>query len=312
MRPVHDRMPLIRERPSRWPPRRTRILAPERVPSYRSTSRAGARLRTMLIRCILRRSSAAGHGSSDMDEQQRTIILAAITSFKDWSNILLVTTTGALAWVSTTKGILNRCCFRLCLVLFAVSIVFGIATLSLITIITEHYATLKSLPGPRAAASGKSTFPPTTLVAENLTNQDDTKENKLSFYEVLPPFTLFSKSYVPFFDNDSIYIKGVCLPQHLFFLAGIIVYAFAAKRTEEEKPASPIVLQLSDKETKTTIDQLGQQMQQSAIDKARDVAIKTVEEKGKSKNTMFWLAVLVAVTGVISIAVQSLVIWLKA
>jgi len=67
---------------------------------------------------------------------EKAEILSALSSFKDWSNYLLVTTVAALGWVATSHepgGILRA----LIIGFLGSSIVFGIFTLALIPLVTE-------------------------------------------------------------------------------------------------------------------------------------------------------------------------------
>jgi hypothetical protein len=111
-----------------------------------------------------------------IDQKQK-----ALDAFKDWSNYLLVTTVAALGWTTAKDG----ACFSsvgirdVCILLFALSIVFAILTLAL-----------------------------TPLTGENL------KEDK-SIYEVCWE-GWFKGRYR---------LMDLCLPQHVLFLLGIIVYS---------------------------------------------------------------------------------------
>jgi hypothetical protein len=78
-------------------------------------------------------------------DQRSSAMAAAIGSFKDWSNYLLVTTVAALGWVanssapsggsvSTSSGILGL----LEVAFLAGSAIFGILTLSLVPIVTQN------------------------------------------------------------------------------------------------------------------------------------------------------------------------------
>src|SRR6266851_4301513 len=62
--------------------------------------------------------------------------LAALTSFKDFTNYLLVTTVAATGWVAT-QGSVAGWLRGACTVLFALSAIFGIFTLALIPPVAE-------------------------------------------------------------------------------------------------------------------------------------------------------------------------------
>jgi len=115
-------------------------------------------------------------------------LLKALDSFKDWSNYLLVTTVAALGWVSTKDAGELAGHWKLPRIwAFALSVVFGIFTLALV----PH-------------------------IAEQLTSGDS------SIYAVRASFHLFI-----FFGEDKPWVSltWVCFPQHILFLAGIILYA---------------------------------------------------------------------------------------
>ena len=60
---------------------------------------------------------------------------AAIASFKDWTNYLLVTTVAALGWVSTQPSDLLA---KICSGCLALSIIAGIFTLAMVPLVTER------------------------------------------------------------------------------------------------------------------------------------------------------------------------------
>jgi len=122
-----------------------------------------------------------------MDKIQQQ--LTALGSFKDWSNYLLVTTVAALGWVAKPDHA-NICPLSLRIVVgcFGLSVVFAILTLALI---------------PHIAVG-------------------ITAETK-SFYDVRPlvrRFWLFGRK-VP------VRLIWACGPQHVLFLAGIVIFTIA-------------------------------------------------------------------------------------
>lgn len=135
-----------------------------------------------------------------MNEAQREFALAAIDHFETWSNVLLVATTGALGWVSTSKDIrIKPSAYYSSVYLFALSIMFGIFTLALIPLVTEGFL----------AQFAKLESPP-------------------SFYNVEAEFNL------PWSGQTRMKIKCVCFPQHYLFLAGILVYSLGVRATQGE------------------------------------------------------------------------------
>jgi hypothetical protein len=137
-----------------------------------------------------------------MNTQQQEFFLAALSHFKDWSNILLVTTTAALGWVSTRQGNILKTTYYLSVWFLAISIVFGIFTLGFIPVVTEQFPYI----------AGQANPPP-------------------SFYQVRPAFFLGE------WEVSSFSIKHFCFLQHLFFLIGILTYAFGSRFKGEAKPA---------------------------------------------------------------------------
>ena len=110
--------------------------------------------------------------------------LAALNSFKDWSNYLLVTTVAALGWVVKYPTEFGRAWI---IGFLGSSIVFGIFTLALIPLVAE------------GVTAGKS------------------------FYDVKGKFKLLFL-WGP---ERTVRLKAVCWPQHVLFLAGIIMYTIA-------------------------------------------------------------------------------------
>jgi hypothetical protein len=117
--------------------------------------------------------------------------------FKDWSNFLLVTTVAALGWVATKdRPHISATALRWTIFLFSASVVFAIFTLALIPIVAEGV--------------------------------DKTTK---SFYDVPACFTLLWL-WGPML---AFKLKYVCWPQHVLFLAGIIVFSAATIRTAHDR-----------------------------------------------------------------------------
>ncbi len=118
-----------------------------------------------------------------------TQLLQALGFFKDWTNYLLVTTVAALGWVATKPVLLAPTLLSLTIVCFCLSIIFAIFTLALIPIVGEGIA-------------AKTT----------------------SIYEVSVEFKLlWLWGRVRKFK-----LKWVCWWQHVFFLAGIIIFSIGS------------------------------------------------------------------------------------
>ncbi|HVI10663.1 MAG TPA: hypothetical protein VND65_20405 [Candidatus Binatia bacterium] len=120
--------------------------------------------------------------------------LKALDSFKDWSNYLLITTVAALGWTTgkDAAAFCTPCMKTLAILTFALSIVFAILVLALI----PH-------------------------VAEGLRAQTAPHEPPLpSIYEVRWKHWLVNARLTSF-----------CLPQHVLFLVGIVLYAVGSTFT---------------------------------------------------------------------------------
>lgn len=118
---------------------------------------------------------------------RREQLLKSLEFFKDWSNYLLVTTVAALGWVGAQGAAhLNPAFAKPTIWCLTMSIVFGIFTLALIPLVAEAIS-------------------------------DNTK----SIYSVRAKFLLLWM-WPP---ETSLALKWVCWPQHLFFIAGIVLYA---------------------------------------------------------------------------------------
>ena len=115
-----------------------------------------------------------------------TQLLTALGYFKDWSNYLLVATVAALGWVATKPMLLAPTPLKWTIGCFCASIIFAIFTLALIPIVGE---------GVTAATK--------------------------SVYDVPAKFDLFWL-WPPAFEFK---LKWVCWPQHVLFLAGIIIFS---------------------------------------------------------------------------------------
>jgi hypothetical protein len=144
-------------------------------------------------------------GISDSGEAPEAM-LAAIGSFKDWSNYLLVTTVIALGWVATSGSpapsggdsvsTSNGCFGSLEVEFLAGSAIFGILTLSLVPIVTQNIA-------------------------------KDTK----SIYDVDTPFRLFyifgdpKTEFVFWGHRYPFKLKLFCWPQHALLILAIALHA---------------------------------------------------------------------------------------
>lgn len=127
------------------------------------------------------------HGHSKHAMSRREQLLKSLEFFKDWSNYLLVTTVAALGWVGAQGAAhLNPAFAKPTIWCLTMSIVFGIFTLALIPLVAEAIS-------------------------------DNTK----SIYSVRAKFLLLWM-WPP---ETSLALKWVCWPQHLFFVAGIGLYA---------------------------------------------------------------------------------------
>jgi hypothetical protein len=116
-----------------------------------------------------------------MNQEDRT--RAALQSFKDWSNYLLVTTVAAIGWIASDNVEFSSNELKAAsLWSLGISILFGILTLSLIP-----------------------------LTAQQI---DDTHE---SIYRVPVKFSMFGRRE-PF----RAFLTQVCRPQHVAFLFGIL------------------------------------------------------------------------------------------
>ena len=120
-----------------------------------------------------------------MNQSDVQQLIASLGFFKDWTNYLLVTTVAALGWIATKPLILDGRALRWTIAFFGLSIVFAILTLALIPLVGER------------------------LVAGS------------SIYDIKARFTVFWL-WGP---EAEAKIKWVCWPQHVFFLAGIIVFS---------------------------------------------------------------------------------------
>ena len=117
----------------------------------------------------------------------------SLEHFKDWSNYLLVTTVAALGWTATKDQAFRSWARSLCILLFALSTVFAIFTLAMISPIAEQGRGYQSI------------------------------------YEVPVTFWLTNLT-------GAMHLKCVCLPQHILFILGIIMYAVG---TMGMRPAEP-------------------------------------------------------------------------
>ena len=112
--------------------------------------------------------------------------LKALEFFKDWSNYLLIATTGALGWIAKDDVLSSSQLKSPSAWCFAISLIFAMLTLSLIP-----------------------------LVAEEI------KEDKASIYDVKASFRLFWL-WGPI---GRARLKAFCWPQHIFFIIGVLLLA---------------------------------------------------------------------------------------
>jgi hypothetical protein len=119
-----------------------------------------------------------------------TQLLKSLGYFKDASNYLLVTTVGALGWVSTREVWLTPHSFQSSLICFCISIICGIFTLALIPIVGQNI-----------------------------------KADTRSIYEVQVGFKLLWL-WGP--ECRALSLKRVCWLQHMFFISGIIIFTYGA------------------------------------------------------------------------------------
>jgi hypothetical protein len=117
--------------------------------------------------------------------------LAALGTFKDWSNYLLVTTVAALGWVALPNHVDLSIWMRdVVMACFGASICCGILTLALI----PHVAT-------------------------------GVREHNKSFYQVRVQIQSLWLVGEP---RWSVRLMLVCAPQHVLFLAGIVFFTVGA------------------------------------------------------------------------------------
>ncbi len=114
-------------------------------------------------------------------------LFQALGFFKDWSNFMLVTSSAALGWVAKTGT--GLVAKDAIVICLGLSVMFAVFTLGLIP-----------------------------LVAEKI----EPKTN--SIYEVKAEFRLL---WLWSGIKVSLPLKAVCWPQHVLFIAGILIYAFS-------------------------------------------------------------------------------------
>jgi hypothetical protein len=120
----------------------------------------------------------------------QTQLLQSLGYFKDWTNYLLVTTVAALGWVAKGDALLCGIELQLTIALLCASIVFAILTLALVPIVGENIV------------------------------------GKTSFYSVEAKFKVFWL-WGP---ECRAKLKWVCWPQHVLFLAAVIVFSVGTIR----------------------------------------------------------------------------------
>lgn len=114
-------------------------------------------------------------------------LIGALGFFKDWSNFMLVTSSAALGWVAKTGTQLPT--KELIVICLGLSVMFAVFTLGLIPLVAEKI-------GP------------------------DTK----SIYDIKAEFKVL---WLWSGFKLSLPLKAVCWPQHVLFIAGILIYAFS-------------------------------------------------------------------------------------
>jgi hypothetical protein len=126
--------------------------------------------------------------------------LKALEYFKDWSNYLLVTTVAALGWVASKDSGLHDWAKPWCVGAFGLSALFAILTLAVI---------------PR--------------VGEQLTDKT------ASIYDVEPSFKPLWFEW----SEISVKLKCVCWPQHVLFMAGVVLFALGCIFPRPSPPTTP-------------------------------------------------------------------------
>jgi hypothetical protein len=124
-------------------------------------------------------------------------LLASLGYFKDWTNYLLVTSVAALGWVAKGDALVTGWALTCTISFLCVSIVFAILTLAVIP-----------------------------LVGERL-------RDGISIYSTRATFKLLWL-WGPEFSAG---LKSFCWPQHVFFLAAVIVFSAGSIRTAAWKAA---------------------------------------------------------------------------
>ena len=137
-------------------------------------------------------------------DQHVAQLLQGLGFFKDWTNYLLVTTVAALGWIATKPVlVIPPRLLAWTIACFCFSIIFAIFTLALIPIVAENC-----------------------------------QKETTSIYDVAAPF----KPIWLWGETVEAKLKWACWPQHVFFLAGIILFsvgsffgALRAKPAEEKR-----------------------------------------------------------------------------
>ena len=120
----------------------------------------------------------------------------ALEFFKDWSNYLLVTTVAAIGWVAEHGDHLDSKLRHFCIVALGFSAIFGIFTLALVPLVQEARTRLQS-----------------------------NYEVPVSFWFWPALRWLLPKKY-----RNGMRLTWMCFPQHVLFIAGIVLYIFAQLR----------------------------------------------------------------------------------
>jgi hypothetical protein len=124
-------------------------------------------------------------------------LIASLGYFKDWTNYLLVTSVAALGWVAKGDALVVGWELTCTIAFLCISIIFAIFTLALVPLVGEQLR------------DGASIY--STRVAFRL-------------------FWLWGPEV-------SAVLKSFCWPQHVFFLAAVVVFSAGSSRTAALKAA---------------------------------------------------------------------------
>ena len=156
-------------------------------------------------------------------DQRVQSMLAAIGSFKDWSNYLLVTTVAALGWVAS-KGSSEP---NVILVSATGNLSRPRGTVSATSNILGYLDAIEVALLAGSAIFGILTLSLVPIVTENINTQIKTKIAHLttlptSIYDIPAPYNLFYMLG----PTLSIRLKWFCLPQHALLILAIAIHAY--------------------------------------------------------------------------------------